>query len=43
MLQDIRGEDFDIEYRSRNEFRFLGNGLTQRETAGGDLSYYMKP
>ncbi|KAI2669724.1 hypothetical protein CBS147355_9718 [Penicillium roqueforti] len=43
ILQDIRGEDFDIDYRSRNEFRFLGNGMTQRETAGGDLSYYLKP
>ncbi|KAJ5742512.1 uncharacterized protein N7511_011531 [Penicillium nucicola] len=43
MLHDIRGEDFDIDYRSRNEFRFLGNGLTQRETTGGDLSYYLKP
>lgn len=42
MLQDLRGEDFDIKYKSRNEFRFLGNGFTQRDTNGGDLAYYLK-
>ncbi|KAJ5370220.1 uncharacterized protein N7496_006312 [Penicillium cataractarum] len=42
MLHDLRGEDFDIKYRSRNEFRFLGNGFTQRDANGDDLAYYLK-
>jgi hypothetical protein len=42
MLENIRGEDFDIEYRSANKFRYLGNGFTLREANGGDLAYYLK-
>lgn len=42
MLQEVRGEDFEIEYRSRNEFRFLGNGFTQRDENDEDLSYYLR-
>lgn len=41
ILQEFRAEDFDIEYRSRNRFVFMGNGLTIRETSGGDLAYYV--
>lgn len=41
ILQEFRVEDFDIEYRSCNRFRFMGNGLTIRETSGGDLAYYV--
>lgn len=26
MIQELRPEDFEIEYRSRNRFRFMGNG-----------------
>ena len=26
MIQELRPEDFDIEYRTRNRFRFMGNG-----------------
>ncbi|KAI5783409.1 hypothetical protein FPQ18DRAFT_282754 [Pyronema domesticum] len=40
MLKVIRGEDFDISYRSTNRFRFFGNGLTRRELDKGDLAYY---
>jgi hypothetical protein len=42
MLDSIRGEDFDIEYRSRNEFRYLGNGFTSRDVNGEDLAFYVK-
>ncbi|KIW19410.1 hypothetical protein PV08_03705 [Exophiala spinifera] len=42
MLENIRGEDFEISYRSANEFRYLGNGLTLRDANGGDLAYYLK-
>ncbi|KAJ3538381.1 hypothetical protein NM208_g5929 [Fusarium decemcellulare] len=42
ILQDVRGEDFEIEYRSPNEFRYLGNGLTKRDANGDDLGYYLK-
>jgi hypothetical protein len=39
-LQKVRPEDFDVTYRSRNRFRFLGNGLTSVEASGGDLAPY---
>lgn len=42
ILQDIRGEDFDITYRSKNRWKFLGNGFTQREMEDGDLGYYLE-
>lgn len=41
LLEDIRGEDFKIEYRSTNKFRFLGNGFTKRDINGEDLGYYL--
>lgn len=40
-LEHARGEDFEISYRSRNRFRYMGNGLTEREIRGDDLSYYL--
>ncbi|PGH04287.1 hypothetical protein AJ79_07134 [Helicocarpus griseus UAMH5409] len=42
MIQHIRGEDFNITYRSKNRWNFLGNGFTQREADGGDLGYYIE-
>ncbi|UKZ67875.1 uncharacterized protein TrAtP1_009035 [Trichoderma atroviride] len=39
LLEDIWGEDFKIEYRSTNRFRFLGNGFTKRDINGEDLGY----
>ncbi|OAL32862.1 hypothetical protein AYO20_07653 [Fonsecaea nubica] len=41
MVEHIRGEDFDIDYRSKNRWRFLGNGFTQLEVENGDLGYYV--
>ncbi|KAK7205720.1 hypothetical protein BZA70DRAFT_266842 [Myxozyma melibiosi] len=41
ILDNIRGEDFEIEYRSPNRFRFMGNGLTNAEVEGGDLATYI--
>ncbi|TRX93704.1 hypothetical protein FHL15_005380 [Xylaria flabelliformis] len=41
-IENIRGEDFEFEYLSRNRFSYLGNGETARERDQvGDLSYYM--
>ncbi|KAJ4229257.1 hypothetical protein NW757_014067 [Fusarium falciforme] len=40
-LESFRTEDFNFEYRSRNRFRFMGNGLTTREEEGGDLGFYV--
>ncbi|KAI6773035.1 hypothetical protein HG530_003993 [Fusarium avenaceum] len=34
ILETFRTEDFDIEYRSVNRFRFMGNGRTLRELKG---------
>ena len=42
MVKQIRPEDFEIRYRSRNRFRFMGNGFTSYELEdGNDLSYYV--
>lgn len=41
MVENIRGEDFDITYRSKNQWKFLGDGFTQLEVDDGDLGYYM--
>ncbi|KAJ5428866.1 hypothetical protein N7445_010320 [Penicillium cf. griseofulvum] len=41
-LESIGGEHFNIEYRSKNRFRFLGNGESVRDQGGaGDLAWYM--
>ncbi|ETI21297.1 hypothetical protein G647_07643 [Cladophialophora carrionii CBS 160.54] len=42
MVETIRPEDFDLRYRSRNRFRFMGNGFTKFElTDGVDLAWYV--
>lgn len=43
MLDSIRGEDFDIVYRSNNPFSFVGNGLTSLDfEEGADLAWYLR-
>jgi hypothetical protein len=43
MIEKIRPEDFNIKYRSRNRFRFMGNGRTTREyDPDADLAWYLK-
>lgn len=43
LLTDLRPEDFDIEYRSPNTFRFLGNGFTAFELdPESDLAWYIE-
>lgn len=41
ILEQIRGEDFDFEYNSKNNFRFMGNGMTLREERNEDLGFYV--
>ncbi|KAF2208808.1 hypothetical protein CERZMDRAFT_48524 [Cercospora zeae-maydis SCOH1-5] len=42
MISTLRPEDFDIQYRSRNRFRFMGNGRTLREyDPDADLAFYL--
>lgn len=41
LLESFRSEDFIMNYRSPNRFRFLGNGLTIAETKGENLAGYM--
>lgn len=43
MLEEPRPEDYDISYRSRNRFEFMGNGFTEVEVTGADLSWYLEP
>ena len=43
MIDDIRPEDFEIEYRSGNRFQFMGNGFTEYETRDDvDLAWYIE-
>ena len=43
LLQELRPEDFDIEYRTKNRWDFLGNGFTDYESdVKNDLSWYIK-
>ncbi|CAG8063401.1 unnamed protein product [Penicillium nalgiovense] len=43
MISDIRGEDWDIRYRSPNKFRFMGNGFMEYECGEtNDLAWYVK-
>ncbi|KAH8695729.1 hypothetical protein GQ44DRAFT_634789 [Phaeosphaeriaceae sp. PMI808] len=43
MLGEIRGEDFDISYRTSNPWRFMGNGFTEFEMEeNSDLSWYVE-
>ncbi|ETN43153.1 uncharacterized protein HMPREF1541_02311 [Cyphellophora europaea CBS 101466] len=42
MIENPRPEDFEIRYRSRNRFRFMGNGFTDYELDDdADLSWYV--
>ncbi|KAK4942614.1 hypothetical protein LTR10_017743 [Elasticomyces elasticus] len=42
MIAEIRGEDWDVEYRSSNRFKFMGNGFTEYELdEENDLSWYI--
>lgn len=43
LIDDIRAEDFDIEYRSSNRWEFLGSGFTAYEMdPANDLSWYIE-
>ena len=43
MIKQIRPEDFEIRYHSRNRFRFMGNGFTQYELEDDvDLAWYVE-
>jgi hypothetical protein len=42
MIRELRPEDFDITYRSKNKFRFMGNGFTAYELNDeNDLAFYV--
>ncbi|KAF5684530.1 sterigmatocystin biosynthesis monooxygenase stcW [Fusarium circinatum] len=41
MIANLRWEDFDIKYINSNPFSFMGNGISQREAKGEDLTYYL--
>ncbi|KAK5252318.1 hypothetical protein LTS06_003185 [Exophiala xenobiotica] len=43
LIEELRPEDFDIEPRDKNRFRFLGNGFTAYELQkGNDLAWYVE-
>ncbi|KAK4900271.1 hypothetical protein LTR27_002495 [Elasticomyces elasticus] len=42
MIETIRPEDFEIKHRSKNRFRFMGNGRTKMEyDPNADLAFYL--
>ena len=41
LLAQPRYEDYDIQYRSGNQWSFLGNGFSMREFDGRDTTYWM--
>lgn len=41
LISSLRPEDFDITYQSTNRWNFLGNGFTQRDVNGKDITWYM--
>jgi len=43
LLENPRYEDFELSYRSKNRFQFMGNGFTLEEVDGRDLSWYLDP
>jgi len=43
LIEDLRPEDFEVEYKEQNRFRFLGNGFMGYELEGGnDLAWYVE-
>ena len=43
MISELRPEDFEVRYRSKNTFRFLGNGFTAFEfDEESDLAWYIE-
>ena len=43
LIDNIRAEDFEIEYRSANPWRFMGNGFTEEEYDDeADLAWYIE-
>lgn len=43
MLENPRYEHYNIQYRSRNRFEFMGNGFTLPEVNGADVAWYLDP
>ncbi|KAJ4991813.1 steroid monooxygenase [Stagonosporopsis vannaccii] len=41
LVEEPRWEDYEIEYLHPNRFHFLGNGRTEPEMTGGDVTYYL--
>ncbi|KAI8671929.1 putative sterigmatocystin biosynthesis monooxygenase stcW [Fusarium sp. Ph1] len=41
MLEHPRFEDYNIRYRTRNRFEFMGNGFTLPEVDGQDVAWYL--
>lgn len=42
MIKELRPEDFDIVYGSKNRFKFMGNGRAGMESIpGADLAFYI--
>lgn len=37
-----RWEDWEIAYLNKNQFHFLGNGVTHREVTGTNLAFYLR-
>lgn len=41
LMASPRYQDYEIEYKGRNMWAWLGNGFTLRDYDGSDLTWYM--
>jgi hypothetical protein len=41
LIETPRYEDYEIQYRNRNVWHWLGNGFSTRDLDGRDLTWYM--
>ncbi|KAI5290519.1 hypothetical protein KEM54_001299 [Ascosphaera aggregata] len=42
MTSEIRGEDWEFTYKTKNRFAYMGNGFSTREEPGQNLSFYLE-
>lgn len=43
LVEQLRPEDFEVEYRNKNRWTFLGNGFTRYElNPNNDLGWYIE-
>lgn len=42
MTSEIRGEDWEFTYKTKNRFAYMGNNFSVREAPGQNISFYLE-